>query len=476
MVVSGRNSRPRRLVEPQRNYVPNEVVLTALPKARNDDLPHYLDVARNASIPATSYGDASVDAVFQHLGIATRSIARTFIPRRGASKLAKALSESTAPTGGPSLSIEANYSNKEHSAGLSRTYKVTFESDVDVLCVCGELSRSKAVENARPNYIRQACAIPNDTFYGFQWGLQAINAEKGWDIETGSTDVLIAIVDSGVDLDHGDLAAKLTPGFDFVDYQGSGGWRYDLLGDYMHRDPHPDDEDGHGTHCAGIAAAASDNNEGVAGVCWNARILPVRVMFRIYDRWKGVETSVGTDVDIDAGIKFAVDSGADVINLSLGSPDPSHGNVLDYAFDNNVCVIAATGNENTNDASYPAANPKTLAVGAVDEQLNRAGFSNYGPNYNDFVMAPGVAVASTYRDNQYVYLDGTSMAAPFVSGLAALIKSLARRSSADISADSVYSLIRESARPLGTGKGDTFFGQGLVDVEAALESAKVRIG
>jgi subtilisin family serine protease len=195
-------------------------------------------------------------------------------------------------------------------------------------------------------------------------------------------------------------------------------------------------------------------------------------MFRVFDNYTQSETSVGTDIDIDAGIKYAVDAGANVINLSLGGESPSHEAVLQYAKDQNVCVLAATGNENSSSPSYPGSNPNVLAVGAIDTGFNRASFSNWGPNFNLFVMAPGVQIASTFKENGYVYLQGTSMATPFVSGLAALILSLAKRNGKSLTADDVYRIIRESATPMGSGKGDIFFGEGLVNAQAALAKTK----
>ena len=187
------------------------------------------------------------------------------------------------------------------------------------------------------------------------------------------------------------------------------------------------------------------------------------------------------------GIKFAVDQGAHVINLSLGvldrrrtgEPADNYRPVLQYARDHNVCVIAATGNENTSyppTPSYPAADPNTLAVGAVDSALNRASFSNYGSGYAPFVMAPGVDIASTYKDNGYRYLNGTSMATPFVTGLVGLIVSLALRSGKQLSVEDIYTIIRETATPLGSGKGDRFYGEGLINVPAALEAARQKLG
>jgi subtilisin family serine protease len=470
--MSQSNGGPIRLRKRAPSYVANEVIVTTVKKARNDDVPHFLNVATEAVAGVSSYGEPGIDGVIQRLGYNTRSIARVFVPRSAAATPAQTELE------GLSLAraaIPADYADDEDAAGLSRTYKVTFENEVNVYRLCDELTKSRAVQGARPNYIREAVARPSDFFYGYQWGPKVIDCEAGWEIETGHPDVVIAIVDSGVDLHHEDLESKLLPGQDFVDVQGSLGWRYTPLGDYRNRDDEPQDEDGHGTHCAGIAGAASGNGEGVAGVCWGGSILPVRVMFRVYDYVSGRETSVGTDADIDAGIKFAADAGAHVMNLSLGGPEPSHETVLEYAYDKNVCVFAATGNEDSSDPSYPASNPKTLAVGAVDSNLNRASFSNYGSAYNQFVVAPGVKIASTYKDNAYVYLDGTSMATPFVTGLGALMVSLALRSSKQLMVDDVYRIIRETAKPRGSGRGDVFFGEGLVNVAAALEATKQKL-
>lgn len=384
---------PRRLVKRSPNYVPNELILKTVVEARNDELPHYLNVVAGASAATTNFSDASIDGVLQRLDLRTRSIARVFVPRTVISAALPGVGFRTLA----SSPISAEYQEDEDAYGLSRIYKITLEKDVNVLRVCDELRTSNAVEDARPNFIAEVFQRPSDEFYGYQWGPAIIGCEAGWEIEIGHPDVVLAIVDSGVDLRHEDLASKLKPGEDFVDFQGSGGSRYELLGDYRNRDFEPQDEDGHGTHCAGISAAESNNARGIAGVCWGGKVLPVRVMFRVFDNFEGRETSVGTDVDIDAGIKFAVDAGAHVINLSLGGPDSSYEEVLQYAYDRNVCVLAATGNENSSAPSYPASNPRTLAVGAINSNLNRASFSNYGSAYNQFVMAPGVEIASTYK-------------------------------------------------------------------------------
>lgn len=263
-------------------------------------------------------------------------------------------------------------------------------------------------------------------------------------------------------------------------YGGDFGASFLPLGDFQVRDSDPDDEDGHGTHCAGIAAAATQDGGGVAGVCWGGQILPVRVMFRATKQ--GQILSLGTDADIGAGIKFAVDQGAQVINLSLGGA-LSFGTIhereeaIQYAHDRKVCLLSATGNQNTQDASFPASSPMTLAVGALERNLTRAWFSNHGQAYNQFVVAPGVAIASTGKGDTHVSESGTSMATAFVSGLTALIVSLSMQPGGrQLTTEEIYEIIRNSTRPLGSGRGDNEYGQGLIDAAAALEATRQKLG
>ena len=220
-----------------------------------------------------------------------------------------------------------------------------------------------------PNYIHRITdTIPNDTYFASdQYGLENIRAPQGWDLSTGSTAITIAILDSGVDLDHPDLASKIVPGYDFVNNDGV-----------------PQDDNGHGTHVAGIAAAVSNNGLGVAGVSWGARIMPVKVLD---------ETGTGSSTDIADAIIWAADQGADVINMSFGASSPSTTieNALNYAYSNGVTLVAALGNDGrelpyeecgilgcTEYSFYPAAFEHVIAVGATDSGNTKAGFSNYG--------------------------------------------------------------------------------------------------
>lgn len=462
---------PELVMVPKDQFVSNELLLTTTADVPNENVPHYLNVASSLVAPVTTSNSPKIDNILNRYCGPIRSFARVYIPENDVKKMEGAVS------GIAKSHITSTYGDQEIKTGIARSYKVTMENEINVKQLCGLLRESGNVESVGPNFIHEIQQIPNDPFYGYQWGLHQMNCEAAWDVETGHEDIVIAIVDSGVELNHPDLISKLIQGQDFVNLSGRLQWPNYPVGDYFTRDSNPSDEDGHGTHCAGIAAANSNDSGGIAGVCWGGKILPVRVMYRVKSYLDhNFQSSWGTLADIGAGIKFAVDQGAQVINLSLGGSTPSHQRVLNYAYDKNVCVVVATGNSATNRPMYPAAHPKVLAVGAVDQNLNKATFSNYGSSYNKFVVAPGVRIASTYINSSYMYLQGTSMASPFVSGVAGLVISQFLRANRNYTVDEVFSIIRESARPLGSGKGDVYFGEGLVDAKAALDLTKKHLG
>ncbi len=313
-----------------------------------------------------------------------------------------------------------------------------------------ELQRDPNVLYAEPNYIAFAFdTVPNDPQYGNQWGLPKISAPAAWDVTTGGSDVVIAVVDTGIDLDHPDLSCsgKLMTGYNFV----SPGQP-------------PDDDHGHGTHVAGIAAACTNNATGVAGVAWGARLMPVKVLN---------SSGNGSYDDVAAGITYAADQGADVINLSLGgiSSSSTLADAIEHAYDQGALVVAAAGNCAQggyqcnylyNPIMYPGAYSTTLAVAATDSNDNWATFSEHHP-YVD-VAAPGVSIYSTYRYGSYTYQNGTSMATPFVSGLAALIWSL----DSGLPHDQVRNIVQTTADDLGTSGKDDYFGYGRINASQAL--------
>ncbi|MBC7242144.1 MAG: peptidase S8 [Anaerolineae bacterium] len=315
---------------------------------------------------------------------------------------------------------------------------------------------SGLAEYAAPNYYAYAAGIPNDPYWSLQWNMTLINAPAGWDIITGSATITIAVLDTGVDLDHPDLAGRLAAGWD-----------------YVNSDPYPDDDNGHGTHVAGIIGALTNNSIGVAGVDWQARLMPIKVLNA---------SGVGTYFNIIDGIRYAANV-AKVINLSLVGWEDYQGlhDAVIYAANRGCLVVTAAGNcgdggagcPGVNPVAYPAAYDETLAVAAVTRQEGRAAYSEYHP-YIDLAAPGGDAgspVWSTMPNDSYGARSGTSMAAAHVSGLAGLLWAL----NPSFSATQVQQVMQDSARKIGPyayldGRND-YFGYGLIDVSAALRSA-----
>jgi len=249
-------------------------------------------------------------------------------------------------------------------------------------------------------YERIECLSIQDASQKAGWGITAFNLPKTWQYTQGEG-VKIAVVDTGCDLDHPDLKDNLAEGINFI-----------------HPGTPPEDDNCHGTHVTGILVAAN-NDIGMVGVCPKAKVMPVKVL-----NSKGS----GNLLDVAKGVVWAVDNGADIITMSLGSPMKVQQvrKAIQYAASKGVPTFVAAGNAgNTKEVFYPANYPETIAIGAIDENFARAKFSNTGRNL-DF-MAPGVDIFSTVPDNWYATLSGTSMACPFAVGVAALVLSYVRQ-------------------------------------------------
>lgn len=363
----------------------------------------------------------------------------------------------------------------ESVVALASTFKVRYESETAVETAVERLSNANGVEYAEPNRYRETYVIPNDPSFPNQWGLTKINCPAAWDRTTGSANVVVAVIDTGIDLDHPELAALLVPGWDMVDLGPNPtpppGFHFE--GDFMGRDNDPQDEVGHGTHVAGTIACASNNGVGVAGVTWNCRLMPVRVLARIVSNANPNDVrGTGSSADIAAGIRYAVDHGARVLNLSLGGTADTQveRDAIAYAISQGALVVAAMGNGfPPNQTSYPAAYPDVVAVGAIDQADHRAPWSFTGPHID--VAAPGVGVLSTVWDNGYATMSGTSMASPHVAGVAALILSC----NSSLTGAQAADIIRQTARPLRDNPADPVpndsYGFGCVNAQAAVDRA-----
>jgi thermitase len=280
------------------------------------------------------------------------------------------------------------------------------ELDVLVVDVAGapepviaRLDASPAIVHAEPDLAVQAVGrTPNDPIYPDQWSLPRINAPAAWTTSTGSSQVTIAVLDTGVDAGHEDLRGAVIGGHDFVD-----------------RDADPDDEHGHGTMSAGVAAARTDNLRGMAGVCWTCSVLAVRVLD---------DAGQGTVGDVIAGIRYAADAGADIITLSLGSPTASNALALavDYAADKGALIVASAGNfgrePHATQPVYPAAYANVVGVAGSNAEDRRYDWSSHGGWVA--LAAPGCNVATRPGLPSYGWYCGTSSAAPVVAGVAGL--------------------------------------------------------
>jgi thermitase len=298
-----------------------------------------------------------------------------------------------------------------------------------------KLKKDPNVEYAEPNYYLHATYTPNDPYFSSrQYGPQKIQAPQAWDIAEGSG-VKIAIVDTGVQSNHPDLAGKVVGGWDFVD-----------------NDSTPQDGNGHGTHCAGIAAAVTNNSTGIAGTAPKASILAVRVLNN---------SGSGTWTAVANGITYAADQGAKVISLSLGGTVGNSGlqQAVNYAWNKGSVVVAAAGNAGNTAPNYPAYYSNAIAVASTDQNDNKSSFSTYG-SWVD-VAAPGSSIYSTYPTSTYASLSGTSMATPHVAGVAGLLASQGR------SASNIRAAIENTADKIsGTG---TYWAKGRVNAYKAVQ-------
>ncbi len=425
-------------------YVPGEVLVKF-----SDAVAEQLPTERKEGIQSLSVNNPLLDSLFADTGIT------------GLRPLLTPISQVTGE------SFEAL---SARTGDARQFYVASFNPDKNILDVAEKLTANDAVEYAEPNYVAFADGIPqyaapNDPFFSYQWNMDAIQMPSAWDMSTG-TGVTVAILDTGVAYE---TYQSFQQAPDLANTHFVNGY------DFINGDTHPNDDNGHGTHVAGTLAQSTNNGEGVAGVAYNANIMPIKVLDSL---------GQGTYAGIIQGIEFAVANGAKVINLSLSGHSGSQAleEAVNQARAQGVLVVAAAGNNN-GVVEYPARYDSVLAVGAVRFDKTRARYSNYGAALD--VVAPGGdnqvdqngdgfgdgIVQQTFRSGEintfrYLFMEGTSMATPHVSGLAALLLA----ENPGLSVDALENAIKSTALDLGVAGEDEEYGAGLIQAADALAS------
>ncbi|MGC9337071.1 MAG: S8 family serine peptidase [Candidatus Cloacimonadia bacterium] len=378
-------------------------------------------------------------------------------------------------------SIIGEYKVKSISPILEKNdfyiYHIECAKKLDFERLANHSKNSTEIAYIQPNYLNEFCSIiPNDLDYYKQWGLPIINAEQAWEIETGNEQIVIGLIDSGVDYTHPDLTNNIWINHDEIpgngiDDDGNGfvddwqGWDFtdtnipDAMGDCQDRDNDPMDDLGHGTQCAGIIAAETNNNLGIAGTSWHCKIMPLRAGFK-------TEQGVGylEDDDVSAAIVYAAENGAQIISISWGDTQlsPLIRDGCEYATQMGVVIVASAGNESEARLMYPAAFNNVISVTAIDENSELCTFSSYGEGLD--LCAPGLNIYSTTLGGGYEKGSGTSFTSPFVVGAIGLLLSY----NPSLSHGRVTQLLYQSCQDLGLPGYDSQFGYGLLDVERLL--------
>jgi len=302
-----------------------------------------------------------------------------------------------------------------------------------------KLRTSKLVKYVEANIKIEPDFTPNDPSWLEQWGPKKIQADWAWNITTGSASVLVAVIDTGIDYNHSELVANYVP----------------LGYDWINNDTNPMDDYWHGTHCAGIIAAQLNNSVGIAGIA-QVRIMAEKVLD---------STGWGTDFTVAQGIYHATDAGAKIISMSLGCyvNTTVMYEAVKYAYDHGVLLVASAGNDHGNSPHFPSSYNEVISVAATDQDDYPAWFSNYGESIE--LSAPGVNIYSTFLGNSYYYAEGTSMACPHVSGLAALVWSRFP----NFTRDELRHHLQHTADRLAGTSFDEYYGYGRINAKKAVE-------
>ncbi|MBU0573683.1 MAG: S8 family serine peptidase [Candidatus Margulisbacteria bacterium] len=374
--------------------------------------------------------------------------------------------------------------NRPTPPDMSRYFVLDVPEDADINSIIAELKENPHIENAQPSLKYQISMLPDDPYYSSsgswgqsyddQWGMKTINAPGAWDITTGSSNVIVAVIDTGVDYNHPELSSCMWSNTDEIADNGidddGNGYIDDVRGaDFYNRRTDPMDDHGHGTHCAGIISEAGNNGAGIAGLSWNSKIMPLKALN---------SEGYGWEEDLAEAIIYAVDNGADVLSNSWGGwgNDELIDDAMAYAYSMGCVIVAAAGNDSNDVDLYGPANLDTvIAVASINHSNSRSYFSNWGDSIE--LAAPGEDVLSLRAagtdmygggghivGTNYYRSDGTSMACPHVAGVAALV--IANKPA--FNNEQVRIAMQNSADDLGDAGKDDYYGYSRVNAVRAL--------
>lgn len=428
-----------------------------------DRIPHQRDVAQgHRTAPATVDGGPIDRAIRKHS------------PGFQVTRVHRSAATLGAPGDG-----HLRWDDAEEETGVSRVLRVDIDPDASVLRTLDALRALGVVESASPWYLSHtpfqqpsaeaATQQRQDPF----WAWRMVGARQALAWEPGDTALIVAIVDSGLSMEHPELRGRHRPGIDTVDLGGAVLTRgLKLVGDHVGPDREPVDEMGHGTACGSIIGARGVHvPPGLGGAC---RLLPARVLAAAQATERGVTTAIGALPDIDAGLKLAIDLGARVLNLSFGTPetalrpdDPKpHADIVAYARRRGCVLVAASGNSGTEVRYYPSCLDGVIAVGSVGPDGRPSRFTSRGDHVD--LSAPGERIPVAGVEG-YRYQSGTSFAAPFVAATAALLAARFARAAMPLDPDLVRDLLMSTARPF-PGTSVQGCGAGILDAPAALSA------
>lgn len=435
-----------------------------------ESIPAVRDVSRRVLPAATSIDGGAIDRIVSE--------------QAGGFRAARLFSSAAAAPTEPGIA-HCRYDALEQATGMARTLLLRVPAGTPVGPLCETLAQISTVETATPNYVSVTPFDAGATF-------TRPDPERAWRardlvrlrhahaVEPGDEGVFVGLVDSGIGKTHSEFARTFRAGYDTVRLEpGDVAAGVELLGDHRRNDSNPEDRFvGHGMGCAGIIAA--DGREmppGLGGVC---RIIPMRALAAARLPGKSSAVGIGAISDLDMAVKLAVDLGAKIVNMSFGTDDAAlgprspkpHADVVEYALARGCILIAASGNNGREARYWPAAFPGVIACGAVRDDGRPAPFTTRGGHVA--LSAPGEQVLTTSIDG-YQYATGTSFAAPFVAGAAALLVARSHRRARPIDALTVRDILMRTAQPFAAGADAAGCGAGILDAAAALAALDARI-